>query len=257
MKNVLILLLLCIFMGACQKDEEISPLRDEASSYVNNEAIVDAITLDPSIMQPKISSSSILNATSMTNIPKQMFAVSSIYKPAYYHNKQPNGTSCSWTSYVNCINCIVTANNNYCYPTSISTVRNRCTNNYPAVNTNGASHILALEWHVNTYDNGYVAYDRQSPTNRWTATKKMLAHINTHHSPFLVRSSIGGIGHYRVVFSIDWQQSEAASTVYYTDCLYPDNGSFSANIRSMSLNNFLTYMTVGASCHNMLFMWPN
>lgn len=255
---VYLAIVLLMVLGACQKENEtINPQVPSTS--------VDTGTLDPGDsgdslimnMNLKISSSSILNASNPSQIPKQLFAVGSIYKTAYYHYKQPDAVSCSWTSYVNCINCIVTANNNYCYFTPISTVRYRCKNYYPQVNTYGASHILALEWHVQSYDTRYVNYSRQSPTNRWAATKQMLAHINSYHTPFVVRSSMGSTGHYRVVFSIDWQQTESASTVYYTDCAYADAGSFSLNIKSMSLYSFLNSMTVGATSYNMLLMWPN
>lgn len=248
-KFIFLVIPLLIMIGACQKESEIFSSKEENISDMNS----DSLLLEAGL---KTSSSTILNATSPSQIPIQMFGVNPIYKTAYYHYKQPDAHSCSWTSYVNCINCIVTASNSYCYPTPISTVRYRCSNYYPNVSQYGASHILALEWHTATYDNGYVNYSRQSPTNRWTATKKMLAHINSYHSPFVVRSSMNGVGHYRVVFSIDWKQTESASTVYYTDCWYANAGSFNANIRSMSLADFLNAMTVGASCYNMLLMWP-
>jgi len=246
---VLLAIFLLIIVGACQKESEILSSKNEEISDVTH----DSTFSEP---QLKISSSNILSATSPNHIPSQMFGVNSIYKTAYYHYKQPDASSCSWTSYVNCINCIVTANNNYCYPTPITTVRYRCQQYYPNVSQYGASHILALEWHAGKYDQGYMYYSRKSPTNRWDATKYMLAHINSYHTPFVVRSSMNGIGHYRVVFSIDWKQTESASTVYYTDCWYANAGSFNGNIRSMSLADFLNAMTVGASCYNMLLMWP-
>lgn len=250
--SILTVIVLLFAMASCQKDQNIVPSTPSTSDMVN-----PADSNAAGDMQLKISSSTILNATSASQIPSQMFAVDLLYKLFYVHYQQPDNVSCSWTSYVNCISTIVAANHNYCYATPISTVRSRCKNYYPGRYQYGANHILALEWYVSTYDYNQVNYSRKSPTNRWEATKRMLAHINTYHTPFIVRSSSGNTGHYLVAFSIDWKQSESASTVYYTDCWYANAGSFDANIRSMSLYNFLNKMTAaGATCYNMLFMWP-
>lgn len=248
-----LVIVLLLSMAACQKDQDINP----SVPVPQNGNVGNPYPGDSGDVPLKISSSAIMSASSPSQIPKQMFAVNPMYKSAYYHYKQPDLVSCSWTSYVNCINCIVTANNNYCYGTPISIVRYRCQQYYPNVQTYGANHILALEWHLATYDTDKVNYSRRSTTNRWEATRRMLAHINSYHTPFVVRSSTGSTGHYLVAFSIDWKQSETASTVYYTDCSYANAGSFNANIRSMSLYSFLNKMTAaGATCYNMLFMWP-
>lgn len=249
-KLFMLAVVLLMVLGACQK-EEINPTVPALEEGVGNPDPGDS-----GEMQLKIASSTIMNATSASQIPSQMFAVNPIYKTAYYHYKQPDNVSCSWTSYVNCINCIVTANNNYCYATNINTVRSRCQNSYPEVHKNGANHISALEWYVWKYDQSHVYYSLKSESNRWSATKEMLAHINNYHTPFVVRSSMGNTGHYRVVFSIDWKKTESASTVYYTDCWYANNGSFNSNIRSMNLYTFLNYMIINAKYYNMLFMWP-
>ena len=232
--------ILLFAMASCQKDQDMRTPDPGDSGDV----------------QFKTSSTSILSTTSANQVPIQMFAVNPMYKTAYYHYKQPDGISCSWTSYVNCINCIVTANNNYCYSTAISTVKSRCQNYYPQASTNGSNSILALEWYAGKYDYNLINYNRKSTGNRWDATKNMLAHINSYHSPFVVISSMDNVGHFRVVFSIDWKQSETTSTVYYTDCWYPNTGSFNTNLRSMSLYQFLNLMTTNSAYYNMFFMWP-
>lgn len=244
----MLMLALLIGLSSCQKDDT-SPIRDETSSTAPNDSL--------GTQQLKSTYVSILNARNPNQIPSQMFAVNPIYKTAYYHYKQPDGSSCSWTSYVNCINTIVTAKRNYCYPTPINIVRQRCTYTYPGASRYGASHILALEWYAAKYDQNHINYLRRSSTNRWESTKYMLDQINKYHTPFVVRSSMSSIGHYRVVFSISWQQSESKSIVYYTDCWYANAGSFNANLRSMNLYDFLNAMKVNADCYNMLFMWPS
>lgn len=250
MKKLLILAVLILGMVSCEKPSLMSPPQEKVILPL---AVADTTPTRAA----KAATLSILNTTNASQIPSQMFAVNPIYKTAYYHNKQPDGLSCSWTSYVNCINCIVTANNNYCYPTPISIVRYRCTAYYPEASTKGATNILALAWHLMTYDQGYIHYLQKSTSSRWEATQYMLYHITSYHTPFVVRSSINGIGHYRVVFSIDWKQSENSSIVYYTDCLYANATTFNGNLRSMSLSDFLTFMKVDANAYNMLFMWPN
>ncbi len=255
--RVLLAISLLMIAVACQK-EEISPVTQDAYVAVEENAsnMQDEDNISSDVYEK--STLNILGATNANQIPAQMFAVNPIYKTSYYHYKQPDNVSCSWTTYVNCINCIVSANNTFCYPTPISIVRYRCQNYYPGVQTNGASHILALEWHVGKYDNSYVYYNRKSTEDRWLATKLMLNHINTYRTPFIVRSSMNGVGHYRLIFSIDWKQSESLSMVYYTDC-YPtqSNGSsFQSNVRSMRLVDMLNSMKVGATYYNMLFMWP-
>lgn len=251
-KFFIMVFLLCLTMASCQKDQDIPT----SAPILQSADLNDPSLGDSSHLSLKISSANILNATNANQIPSQLFAVNPIYKTAYAHYKQPDWVSCSWTSYVNCINTIVTAHNNYCYGTPISTIRYRCEHYYPERNVYGASHVLALAWHLSTYDYKQVCFSRSSTNNRWEATKQMLSHINTHHSPFLVRSSINSVGHYLVVFSIDWKQSESSSIVYYTDCCYADNGTFNANIRSMPLATFLDRM-VGAGAHyyNVIFMW--
>lgn len=193
----------------------------------------------------------ILSAKSSKDIPAKFFRVASMYKENYVHLKQPDGKSCSWTTYVNCINCIVTANNDFCYSTSISTIRKRCSNKNKYPNS-----ISALVWYAQTYDDDLVDSYSKSFSSRWTTTKFMLNFINENRVPFVVISSLNGVGHYRLVFSIDWKQSESKSIVYYTDCAYSDKGSFDSNIKTKKLSDFLDSMVETNDYYNMLFMTP-
>lgn len=237
MKKLLLMFMLSIFLFSCNEDIiESNDFRSEngLDTIYEKSAKVD-----------------ILSARSPKDIPSKFFRVASMYKENYVHLKQPDGKSCSWTTYVNCINDIVTANNNFCYSTSISTVRRRCSNKFDYPNS-----ISALKWYAQTYDDDLVDVYSKSTSSRWTATKYMLNFINENHVPFIVVSSTNGIGHYRLIFSIDWKQSESKSIVYYTDCAYSDKGSFDDNVRTKKLSEFLSSMIETTNYYNMLFLMP-
>jgi hypothetical protein len=244
-------IVLLFAMASCQKDQNI----------INSNPIEtgESIPVESGEPELKITSASILNATSASQIPRQFFDSYLEYKAWYQHQKQPNSTSCSWTSYVNCIGTIVrgASANMTQYTTSISTVKYRCANYYPQVNTYGSNSIMALNWHTGAYDGSKINYKLQSTSDRFAAVKYMLAHINTNHTPFVVISKMNNISHYRVVFSIDWKQSETTSMVYYTDCAYASQGNYFANQQSMTLQSFLNLMLNPpvVNYYNMLFMW--
>ena len=250
MKKIMLVAIFLIALGSCKK-EGISPIQDEAPSSVNDSLVNTG--------RSKGSSSSILAATSASQIPSQVFDSYLEYKAWYQHQKQPNSTSCSWTSYVNCVGTIVrgASANTTQYTTPISTIQYRCANYYPQANTYGSNSIMALNWHAGAYDGNKINYQLQSTGNRFTATKYMLAHLNTHHTPFVAISKIGNTSHFRVVFSINWKKLETTSTVYYTDCVYANQGNYFANQRSMTLQEFLDLMLNPpvVKYYNMLFMW--
>ena len=256
MKTFGIMFIVLLFaMASCQKDQDIN--QPIPSSLANEDT--GKPSLGDSSQHLKISSSTILNATSASQIPSQIFDSYADYKIWYYHKKQPTTTSCSWTSYVNCIGTIVrgASANTIQYTTPINTVQYRCTNYYPQVNTLGSNSITALNWHVGAYDNAKINYRLKSTDTRWIATREMLAHINTYHTPFIVLSKMNSTSHYRVVFAIDWKVGGTGSTVYYTDCWYSSQGNYFDNQRSMSLTSFLDLMLNPPTVkyYNMLFMW--
>ncbi len=160
-------------MASCQKDQNIN-----SSQPIET---VEPSPVESGEPELKITSSQILNATNASQIPSQFFDSYLEYKAWYQHQKQPNSTSCSWTSYVNCIGTIVrgASANMTQYTTSISTVKYRCTNYYPQVNAYGSNSIMALNWHAGAYDGSKINYQLQSTSNRFTAIKYMLAHSYT------------------------------------------------------------------------------
>jgi len=250
MKNFLFLAItLLITLGACQKEkEEISPVMDEASSSVTP---VDSLSTD---MNLKISSSSILNATSASQIPSRFFQVNPIYKTTYIHLKQYSG-ECSWTSYVLCTGAIARANGKS-YPAThskVTSVKNAC---------NNSAYIGTLSNYAGNYD--YSVVNRQlratpQTTGRFQMIKYMLAHINTYHTPFvaLAIDPASGIGHYLTVWSINWKSGGTGSTIYYTNTLLTAQSTFNGNIKSTSFTTFLDWMRDNpqASYYNCLFLW--
>ena len=260
----LALIVMMFALASCQKDQNTNP-----PTPASQGAMVNPDAGNP---QLKISSSTILNATSASQIPSQFFKVDQIYKNSYIHLKQ-RPAECSWTSYVMCVGSVARANNKT-YSTSltqVSTVRDRCNAHAATFPSSSISsygdYIGNLDWYAGAYDNTKITRQFtaiQSNSGQFAAIKQMLAHINTYHTPFVVRSSINGEGHYRVVFSIDWRVGQTNSVVYYTDCNLPSgvaagvptNSGIEANLQSMDLTQFMSLMIVGANNYNMLFIRP-
>lgn len=202
-------------------------------------------------------SSSILNANSAWDIPTQNFHAAQIYKNNYVHLKQPDAVSCSWTSYVVVAGTIAkakgysyTVNTNHVY-----NVRNWCNNN-----TNTPNSILSLESYRASNDPDKVFGNRVSfsknSNGRFAFVKKILNHISTKQTPFLVTSRLGNTGHFYIVWSVNWVQGGAGSVVYYTDVNSPAQSSFSNNVKSMNFTDFLNLMqTDNNNYYNALFLW--
>lgn len=254
---------LLITLGSCQKEkEEISPVMDEASSIVTNDST------PVSTGDPKTASSTILNATSASQIPSQLFTTYSMYKNSYQHMKQrPLSVTgygeCSWTSYVIAAACIIKANCSPCsYPVSnakVAAVKTACVQYAGGSVPNGAL-ITNLKWYCNTYDYQRLIATSESKTQseRFLTIKLMLVHLNNYHSPFLVIGTSGGLGHYLIVHAIDWKVGGTGSTVYYTDCSTIGlNSTYSSNLKSMNFTTFLDLMVTSTVKYNMLFLRPN
>jgi hypothetical protein len=248
MKKFIFLALLIIAMGGCRK-EGISPFTDEEPSISINDSLVP-------LGNPKISSSSILAATSASQIPSQFFQVNSIYKNSYIHLQQYTG-ECSWTSYVLSTGAIARAYG-YTYPAThakVTAVKTAC---------NNSSSISALSNYAGNYDYNVVSRQlRATPettTGRFQMVKYMLAYINTYHSPFvaLALDPNSGIGHYLIVWSINWNVGGNGSTIYYTNTLLSPQSTFNGNLKSTSFTTFLDWMrdNPSASYYNSLFLWP-
>jgi hypothetical protein len=207
-------------------------------------------------MQLKISSSTILNATSASQIPTQTFSVSSMYKNGYIHLHQPTGTSCSWTSYVLCTGAI--GNANVYYPVTLGQIA------YVKQKCNNSISITKLRDFANNYDynvvNCLLKATNDNSAGRFEIIKYMLAHLNSHHTPFvaLALDEASGKGHYLVAWDIKWKVGGTGSTIYYTDPL-DNNGDYYSKVRSVSLTTFLNWMrdNPNADYYNCLFLWEH
>ncbi len=262
MKKLIVFALLIISLGSCKKEKY--PLDENSGDEPQNGISIN--DENSSTGQMKIASSTILNATNASQIPSQMFAVNQVYKTAYSHMGQPDGSSCSWTSYMLAIGSIARGNGNAyeCSPAKVYRIKEKCLE----ISPNDPKLITTLRSFGNTYDSQYISaiYENgaNNPTGRFIAIKKMLTHINTYHAPFLVIGTHyyanGTKGaHYLVVHSIDWKVGGTGSTVYYTDCAFNCiNGcSINPNLKSMNFTTFLDRMVERCQVYNMLFLRPN
>jgi len=253
--SVIVLMSLSVIFTSCQKEEEIL-LEEKTSLTAPDHEDLDSITVTP-VGDLKMSSSTILNASSASQIPSNFFRVASKYKYSYKHLKQPVSNGCSWTNYVMCTGAIANANGGN-YPVNNSQVykvRSRC---------GYSTSISALKNYARNYDGNETDYSLRATSQysgRFQMIKYMLNHINTHHTPFvaLAKDQSSGIGHYLTVWSINWKQGGSGSTIYYTNSLYPDAGYFNGNIKSVSFTTFLNWMrdNQSASYYNCLFLWED
>lgn len=278
MKKFFYLVMLLTILGSCQKDEihpsanpaTIRP-NDLVSNQINEPTFegteqIQALEVEDQGTE-KIASSSILNATNASQIPSQMFAVNPIYKTAYIHMGQPDVSSCSWTSYMLAVGSIARGNGKSyeCSADKVYRIKNKCLE----ISSSKPSLITTLQSFGNTYDSQYILAVYQNgaknANGRFDAIKKMLAHINSYRTPFLVIGTYyytdgRKVAHYLVVHSIDWKVGGTGSTVYYTDCGYGcvnNNCSITSNLKSMSLTTFLDRMVEKSDQYNMLFLRPN
>lgn len=230
--------ILLLAMASCQKEQTINPSVPSTT--------VDTGTPDPGDSGNgilKISSSTILNATSASQIPSAYFGSNSDYKTYYKHIHQPDNTSCSWTSYVLCAGAIVNGNWRIysMYPVTSSkvyVVKQYCGN---------SSDIDQLKrYPINVesiYFNGiYRMKQSKNSTGRFNTIKDMLYHLFIFRKPFIAITLLNNIGHYVVVWDIDWKCGGTGSTIYYTDPHDNPTGSWASQKRSMSFTSFLDKM---------------
>jgi len=261
MKKLFLLLLLIGLLSSCKKDQEIIA---PSETTENSSTLLDEKTSPGG--ETKGLSSTILNASNANQIPSQMFAVNPIYKAAYIHMGQPDGSSCSWTSYMLAVGSIARGNGSSyeCSSDKVYRIKSKCLE----INSNNSKLITTLRSFGNMYDKTYITaiyeYGEKNSVGRFTAIKKMLAYIYAYHTPFLVIGTHyytnGSKGaHYLVVHSIDWKVGGTGSTIYYTDCAFGcvnNNCSLQSNLRSMSLTTFLDRMIESSNLYNMLFFIP-
>ncbi len=233
MKKIIFLALLLIGLGSCRK-EVVSPVhQDEAPAMVSTPVDSSGSTSMGGLK------SYIINYTSVGQIPSQFFTSKWAYKNKYVHITQYNN-ECSWTSYVLCSSAIINGDLGYYYypvnHTKITSVKNWCGNSY----------IERLRDYANQKDNTYfwntyLCKESKNTTGRFNMIKKMLDHIYTYQKPFIAIITHNTIGHYVVVWDIDWKCGVTGSTVYYTDPLDAPT-FFMAQVKTMNLTEFLDKM---------------
>jgi len=221
-------------MASCQKDQDIITPSVPSTQ-------VDTGKPDPgeSGQQFKTTSSSILNATSASQISSTFLTSKWAYKNKYVHTTQYSG-ECSWTSYVLCAAAIINGDLGYYYypvtHTKITYVKTWC----------GSSYMERLRDYANIKDNLYfynvsLCKESKNSTGRFNMTKQMLYHLYLYQKPFISIITSSNIGHYVVVWDIDWVCGGTGSTVYYTDPL--DSPTiFMSQVKTMSLTTFLDKM---------------
>jgi len=224
--------------SACQKEKEIFPNQSEMTTTPPPDQ-GDTIAGEPSSTgNPK--AAFILNATSASQIPSMYFYSGSCYKNKYTHVKQYSG-ECSWTSYVLCAGAIVNGNfGSYVYTVNhpaITSVKNWCRSSY----------IERLRDYANQMDgpyfgNVYLSKEYKTSTGRFNTIKQMLNHLYVYQKPFIAIITNNGIGHYVVVWDIDWKCGGTGSTVYYTDPLDYPASSFYSQRQGMNMTTFLDKM---------------
>ena len=192
------------------------------------------------------------------------YYVSSTYKNAYKHIKQPDGTSCSWTAYTLAAAAIARGNSES-YPSGLSNpTPTDYVNKLWHVRTilNGSKRIDSLAVYANTTD--HPTYNSISATP-WghsdfdTATFKLLGErkLYGNDKPCLfVSTTSTGLGHYVIIWDIEWGGTAANSTVYVTD---PNSGSkttfssYSDRVYSVNMQNLLQSKPAGQNYSFLFF----
>jgi len=279
MRHVFVTIAMAFVMGvaliSCQKEETILPNNESemtSTTTSNQEYPLDLYEPLTDSLSEEINTSKagnntwIMNTTSATQIPSQMFSIDPKYKISYQHKKMGyiNGFGkCSWTSYTIAASCIIRGNWSwYAYPVNDSKVNQVLSS---CVQHGGSyawgAYIGTLQWYCNANDYSKLSCYQKSTSNsssgRFEAIKYMLDHLYVKHSPFLVISTSGTTGHYLIVHAINWKKGGTGSTVYYTDCLnIASNTSYNSNIKTMDFTTFLNKMVGAPTNYNMLFLWP-
>lgn len=194
------------------------------------------------------------NVTSVWSIPNYAFRCYDNYKWGYRHVKQPDGSSCSWASYVICTG-NVAAVCGRTYPVTVNqvyVVKNGC---------GGSKLITKLRDYANTTDRNIVKARtislQKSTTDCLAVFKQMMLLLYVNRAPFVTIAMSGNYTHYITVYSIHWQKGVVGSKIYFTDSLDPDRGSFDKNVKYMDLWDFYCAMKNNSnSYYNFLELLP-
>lgn len=185
----------------------------------------------------------------------KLYEVDDAYKNAYQHYKQ-KPKACSRTSYVLAVAAIVRGKGNLDYP--------RNSNYLAKINhiwqTYQSTAMSKLDQYCKNYDAKkypIVSWHRTAEgTDRLAAIEMILDHRKHNSTPFLYIGSIGGIGHYFIIWDINWTGDASSSTVWYTDVNQSPVGgsrSYADNVNTKSLNDLLN-LNVNSN-FNFLFLY--
>jgi len=237
---------------ACEKD--FNPVVDNIESVVvDNDSLSPLGELDPdadvfvNLSNEKayaISEYAIRTASQPKHIPIYQFRCYENYKWTYKHVKQPDGTSCSWTSYAICTGNVVNAFGAY-YPVNINQVykvRDGC---------GWGKYIGDLCYYANSIDRKYVRARVVSFEKKYISDfeviKQMMLLLYVNKTPFVAIAKSGSYTHYVVVYGIHWGSNSLKSIIYFTDPLDYNYGSFNSNVRSMDLYEFVRLMRTNSN----------
>lgn len=193
-------------------------------------------------------------ALSVWSIPNYAFRCYDNYKWAYRHVRQPNGTSCSWTSYVICTG-NVAAVAGCDYPVNVDhvyVVKDGC---------GGSKLITKLRDYANTTDRNIVKARtislKKNTTESLAVFKQMMLLMYVNKTPFVTIAMSGNYTHYVTIYSIYWKRGLIGSKIYFTDSLDPDRGSFDKNVKYMNFWDFYCAMKNNSnSYYNFLELLP-
>ncbi len=193
-------------------------------------------------------------AVSVFSIPTYAFRCYDNYKWGYRHVKQPDGSSCSWTSYVICTgNIAKISGRNYSVTSDqVYVVKDGCV---------GSKLVTSLRDYANNTDKNVVKARtislQKSTTDCLGVFKQMMLLMYLNKTPFVTIAMSGNYTHYVTVYSIYWKVGVVGSKIYFTDSLDPDRGSFDQNVKYMDLWDFYCAMKNNSnSYYNFLELLP-
>ena len=156
---------------SCQKEDQTpTELTQQEASVQTPEENVPSDNVH-SLDKSYTISGTILSATNASQIPSTFLKIDPKYKSAYIHMGQPDGTSCSWTSYMLAVGAIARGNGKAyeCSAAKVYRIKAACGN---------TSWITNLASFANSADKQYVlasySSEANTSTGRFNAIKKML-----------------------------------------------------------------------------------
>lgn len=193
--------------------------------------------------------------------------VKQTYKNSYQHLKQLGG-ECSWTSYVLTTAAVARAKGEKYpmnktnpvaqdYRSKITHVRTLCVD---------TAYIWKLDWYARTVDNpayssispkivveSVVVGDESGSFDRATFT--FLRERRKNQAPCIFLASKYGVGHFYILWDLEWNGTAANSYVYYTDA---DTGSQTSLSSYNTRKNYMTLaemlsLKLSSNHYNFLF----